>query len=124
QSAERRFELIEKGFIALFSSQQVGRVDAVRFEDGRGEKSAPALYADVRESGGRGDRSLCGGVPDHRLEAVGHRLRGLDEQGSAVSRLVGGGTERGEAGGLEAFALNGTERDVKEDAVGVLQGVE
>jgi hypothetical protein len=54
--------------------------------------------------------SICSIIPDGGFEAVGDGLCGFDkEHFGAVRGLVAGGSQVGEAGGLEAWPLQGAE---------------
>jgi len=61
-------------------------------------------------------------VPADLLEAVGHGLDALDQEVLALGGLVASRAQVGEAGGLEALALNGLELDLDEKTGGIVQG--
>jgi hypothetical protein len=81
----------------------------VGFEDRVRERHAVPNYLDVRHSVEFGNEFALGPVPADDFEPIRHRLRRLDEQHfgglSVALRLVASGAEVGEAGRLEALAL-------------------
>src|SRR5262249_50549553 len=75
------------------------------------QERALARYGDVTDPVECLDRCVPGCVPAGCFQPIGHALRAFDQELWPHLGLVRRGPETGEAGGLEAIALNGLERD-------------